>query len=276
MGIWAIRSPLKIHCYTCMSFETCWSRLIYTKLSSHRSFVINMYVVTMAWIRISPWSFHRSPHRRREMDIFRNISRFLRILGENNQKEEENLDRHNSNLYDLHENHHQVEILNYSVSLQYNKRNRDFITINFQKFSFFQGVFHVLERFIGLEPWDLLPLTIKCYRNFLQNYKGTIFGVAWTEKYRFEIIDAVTDESKGTIFDNLYRPTFLDRTISFFFLVSRPPPGKIKDETFDFLSCKSLRDCVLFIFFKLGRDIREKSMENNGDKIAVLLWLWFH
>ena len=124
----------------------------------------------------------------------------------------------------------------------------------------------MLERFIGLEPWDLLPLTIKCYRNFLQNYKGTIFGVAWTEKYRFEIIDAVTDESKGTIFDNLYRPTFLDRTISFFFLVSRPPQGKIKDETFDFLSCKSLRDCVLFIFFKLGKDIREKSMENNGVK----------
>ena len=293
MGIWAIWSPLKIHCYTCMSFKTCWSRLIYTKLSSHRSFVINMYVVTMAWRCISPWSFHRSPQRRREMDIFRYISRFPRILGENNQKEEEkpregrhrNLSaavlhvkpsRHNSNLYDSRENHHKVEILNYSVSLQYCKRNRDFITINFQKFSFFQGVFHVLERFIGLEPWDLLPLTIKCYRNFLQNYKGTIFGVAWTEKYRFEIIDAVTDESKGTIFDNLYRPTFLDRTISFFFLVSRPPQGKIKDETFDFLSCKSLRDCVLFIFFKLGKDIREKSMENNGDKIAVLLWLWFH
>ena len=38
MGIWAIRSPLKIHCYTCMSFKTCWSRLIYTKLRSHRSF----------------------------------------------------------------------------------------------------------------------------------------------------------------------------------------------------------------------------------------------
>ena len=165
MGIWAIRSPLKIHCYTCVSFKTCWSRLIYTKLSSHRSFVINMYVVTMAWIRISPWSFHRSPHRRREMDIFRNISRFLRILGENNQKEEENLDRHNSNLYDLHENHHQVEILNYSVSLQYSKRNRDFITINFQKFSFFQGVFHLLERYIAFEPWDLFPLTIKCARN---------------------------------------------------------------------------------------------------------------
>ena len=55
MGIWAIRSPLKIHCYTCMSFKTCWSRLIYTKLSSHRSFVINMYVVTMAWRCISPW-----------------------------------------------------------------------------------------------------------------------------------------------------------------------------------------------------------------------------
>ena len=70
MGVWATRSPLKIHCYTCMSFKTCWSRLIYTKLSSHRSFVINMYVITMAWRCISPWSFHRSLQRRREMDIF--------------------------------------------------------------------------------------------------------------------------------------------------------------------------------------------------------------
>ena len=41
MGIWAIWNSLKIHCYTCMLFETCWSRLIYTKLSSHRSVVIN-------------------------------------------------------------------------------------------------------------------------------------------------------------------------------------------------------------------------------------------
>ena len=64
MGIWAIQSPLKIHCYTCMSFKTCWSRLIYTKLSSHRSFVINMYVVTMAWRCISLWSFHRSLQRK--------------------------------------------------------------------------------------------------------------------------------------------------------------------------------------------------------------------
>ena len=70
MGIWAIRNPLEIHCYTCMSFQTCWSRLIYTKLSSHRSFVINMYVVTMAWRCISPWSFYRSLQRRREIDIF--------------------------------------------------------------------------------------------------------------------------------------------------------------------------------------------------------------
>ena len=108
--------------------------------------------------------------------------------------------RHNSNLYDSRENHHKVEILNYSVSLQYSKRNRDLITINFQKFSLFQGAFHVLERCIGFEPWDLFPLTIKSYWKCLQNYKGTIFGVAWTEKYRFEIINAVTVELTGTIF----------------------------------------------------------------------------
>ena len=70
MGIWTIWSPLKIHCFTCMLFKTCWSRLIYTKLSSHRSFVRNMYVITMAWRCISPWSFHWSLQRRREMDIF--------------------------------------------------------------------------------------------------------------------------------------------------------------------------------------------------------------
>ena len=82
---WAIRSPLKIHCYFCMSFETCWSRLIYTKLSSHRSFVINMYVVTMAWRCISPFIFPRSPQRRRAMDISGYISRFQRILSKNNK-----------------------------------------------------------------------------------------------------------------------------------------------------------------------------------------------
>ena len=74
------------------------------------------------------------------------------------------------------------------------KTEQGFHHNQFPKFSFFQGVFHVLERYIGFEPWDLFPLTIKCYRKCLQNYKGTIFGVAWTEKYRFEIINAVTDE----------------------------------------------------------------------------------
>ena len=133
------------------------------------------------------------------------------------------------------------------------KTEQGFHHNQFPKFSFFQGVFHVLERYIGFESWDLFPLTIKCARKCLQHYKGTIFGVTWTEEYRFEIINAVTDEPKGTIFssywlDNLHRLTILDRTISFFFLVSRPPQGKI-EETFDFLSCKSLGDCVIFIFF---------------------------
>ena len=80
------------------------------------------------------------------------------------------------------------------------KTEQRFYHNQFPKFSFFQGVFHVLERYIGFEPWDLFPSTIKCYRKCIQNYKGTIFGVAWTEKYRFEIINAVTDEPKGTIF----------------------------------------------------------------------------
>ena len=67
MEVLAIRSPLKVHCYTCMSFKTCWSRRIYTKLSSHRSFVIKC---TLSRCCISPWSFYRSLRRRREMDIF--------------------------------------------------------------------------------------------------------------------------------------------------------------------------------------------------------------
>ena len=157
MGIWAIRSPLKIHCYTCMSFKTCWSRLIYTKLSSHRSFVINMYVITMAWRCISPWSFHRSLQRRREMDIFHICQQNSAFWSKNNQKKKGKLrlnarkhwesesrnrnlsaavlhvkpSRRNSNLYNSRENHHKVEILNYSVSQQYSKWNRDFITVNF-------------------------------------------------------------------------------------------------------------------------------------------------
>ena len=57
VGTCAIRNPLKIHCYTCVLFETYWSRLIYTKVSLHRSVVINMYVITMEWRCISPWSF---------------------------------------------------------------------------------------------------------------------------------------------------------------------------------------------------------------------------
>ena len=78
MGIWATRSPLKIHCYTCMSFETCWSRLIYMKLSSHRSFVINMYVITMVWRCISPRSFHQvAPKKTTKWVFFIYVSRFL-------------------------------------------------------------------------------------------------------------------------------------------------------------------------------------------------------
>ena len=86
--IWATRRyfSLKIHWYTCMSFETCWSRLIYTEVSSHRSIVINMYVITMAWRCISPWSFHRSLQRRQEMDIFHICQQICAFWSKNNQK----------------------------------------------------------------------------------------------------------------------------------------------------------------------------------------------
>ena len=179
-----------------MSFKTCWSRLIYTKLSSHRSFVLNMYIVTMALRCISLWSFHRSPQRRRKMDIFRYISRFLRILSKNNQK--------------------------------------------------------------------------KC----LQNYKGTIFGVAWTEKNRFEIINAVTDEPKVTIFSVISLIISTDQRYW-----TEPSPfsswwaghlsGKLKRPLTS--TRVNHREIALFSsFFKLVKDIREKSMENNGDEVAVI------
>ena len=83
----------EVLCYNCISFETCWGRLIYTKLSSHRSFVINMYVVTMAWCCISPWRFHRSLQRRRQIDIFHICQQISTFWSKNNQKKkEENFD----------------------------------------------------------------------------------------------------------------------------------------------------------------------------------------
>ena len=113
----------------------------------------------MAWRCISLWSFHRSLQRRREMDIFHICQQSSAFWSKNNlrlnarkhwesESRNRNLSaavlhvkpsRHNSNLYDSRENHHKVEILNYSVSLQYSKWNRDFITTNLQKFSFFSG-----------------------------------------------------------------------------------------------------------------------------------------
>ena len=169
--------------------------------------------------------------------------------------------RHNSNLYDSRENHHKVEILNYSVSLQYSKRNRDFTTINFL------GVFHVLERYIGFELWDLFPLTIKCCRKYLQNYKGTVFGVAWTEKYRF-------DEPKGTIFSVI---SFIISTDQRYWTerspVSSKWAGHLRGKLKRPLTSSRVNHWEIALyssFFKLVKDIREKSMENNGDEIAVL------
>ena len=62
-----------------LSLETCWSRLIYTKLSSYRSFVINMYVITMAWRCIG-----RSLLRRREIDIFHICQQISAFWSKNN------------------------------------------------------------------------------------------------------------------------------------------------------------------------------------------------
>ena len=67
--------------------------------------------------------------------------------------------RHISNSYNSRENDHQVEILNLSSSLHYCKRNKDFITINFQKFSFFRESFTCSNVLLDLSleiyfPWQ--------------------------------------------------------------------------------------------------------------------------
>ena len=154
------------------------------------------------------------------------------------------------------------------------KMEQGFHRNQFPKFNFFQGVFHVLERYIGFKLWDLFPLTIKCSRKCLQNYKGTIFGVAWTEKYRFEIINAVTVEPKGTIFssywlNNLHRLTILAERSPFSSWWAGHLRGKLKRP----LTSSRVNHWEIALyssFFKLVKDIREKSMENNGDDIAVL------
>ena len=57
-----------------------------TRNYPHRSFAINMCVVTMVWCCISPWSFHRSLQRRREMDIFHICQHISTFWSKNNQK----------------------------------------------------------------------------------------------------------------------------------------------------------------------------------------------
>ena len=132
----------------------------------------------------------------------------------------------------------------------------------------------MLERYIGLEPWDLFLLKIKCYRKCLQNYKGTIFGVAWTEKNRFEIINDVTDEPKVTIFSVISLMISTDQR----YWTERSPfsswwAGHLSRKLKRPLTSTRVnhREIALFSsFFKLVKDIREKSMENNADKIAVI------
>ena len=81
--------------------------------------------------------------------------------------------RHNSNLYNLRENHHKVEIFNYSVSLQYSKRNRDFIKIKFQTFTFLGSLSRARTlywlwalRFISIDDKMLGKVLAKLQRNY--------------------------------------------------------------------------------------------------------------
>ena len=125
----------------------------------------------------------------------------------------------------------------------------------------------MLERCIGFEPWDLFPLTLKCYGKCLQNYKGTIFDVAWTEKYRFEIINAVTDEPKGTIFSVISLIISTDQR----YWTERSPvsswwAGHLRGKLKRPLTSSRVNHWEIALyssFFRLVKDIREKSMEKS-------------
>ena len=179
---WVDRVPLK--CPQCSGPHGVWRYWIF-RSSSLRDHLKTVRQHSVAWRCISPWSFHRSPQRRREMDIFGNISRFPRILSKTNPKKKKrkpqlNAQKHweskskklqlvsGSNTcktqspqqqFDSRENHYKVEILNYSVSPKYRKRNRDFITINFQNLAFFRESFTCSNVILALSleiyfPWQ--------------------------------------------------------------------------------------------------------------------------
>ena len=75
MGIWATWSPLKIHWYTCMSFETCWSRLIarnqgqFEPANNYQRYIV-LHSGTIVNKEKSIW-------RRSKLDLQRSVSRTM-------------------------------------------------------------------------------------------------------------------------------------------------------------------------------------------------------
>ena len=179
---WVDRVPLK--CPQCSGPHGVWRCWIF-RSSSLRDHLKTVRQHSVAWRCISPWSFHRSPQRRREMDIFGNISRFPRILSKTNPKKKRkpqlNAQKHweskskrlqlvsGSNTCKTQSPQQQfVRLARKSLQSrdfellsipQYRKRNRHFITINFQNLAFLRESFTCSNVIFALSleiyfPWQ--------------------------------------------------------------------------------------------------------------------------
>ena len=179
---WVDRVPLK--CPQCSGPHGVWRCWIF-RSSSLRDHLKTVRQHSVAWRCISPWSFHRSPQRRREMDIFGNISRFPRILSKTNPKKkrkpQSNAQKHweskskrlqlvsGSNTCKTQSPQQQfVRLARKSLQSrdfellsipQYRKRNRHFITINFQNLAFLRESFTCSNVIFALSleiyfPWQ--------------------------------------------------------------------------------------------------------------------------
>ena len=179
---WVDRVPLK--CPQCSGPHGVWRCWIF-RSSSLRDHLKTVRQHSVAWRCISPWSFHRSPQRRREMDIFGNISRFPRILSKTNPKKkikpQLNAQKHweskskrlqlvsGSNTCKTQSPQQQfVRLARKSLQSrdfellsipQCRKRNRHFITINFQNLAFLRESFTCSNVIFALSleiyfPWQ--------------------------------------------------------------------------------------------------------------------------
>ena len=183
-----------------MSLETCWSRLIYTKLSSHRSFVINMYVITMAWRCISPWSFHRSLQRRREMNIFHICQQVSAFWSKNNPKKREKL-RLNARKHWESESRNR----NLSAAVLHVKPNKSAATFKKGIFVHPPWVPNCMQNLKG--GWKFsFPKIFDSYRDMFLTFRNIILSgryqrhrCCFKETYSYQLTPAEKDKFKKVI-----------------------------------------------------------------------------